>query len=53
MQPALAACGYKAGDFPVSELLSKEVLALPIFAELTEEEIVTVAGLIREFYGRA
>ena len=53
LQPALARYGYKAGDFPVSEQLSKEVLALPIFAELTEEEIATVAGLIREFYGRA
>ncbi len=52
LQPALAAYGYKAGDFPVSEQLSKEVLALPIFAELTEDEIATVAGLIREFYGR-
>ena len=53
LQPALAAFGYKAGDFPVSEQLSKEVLALPIFAELTAEEIATVAGVIREFYGRA
>jgi dTDP-4-amino-4,6-dideoxygalactose transaminase len=53
LQPALASCGYKAGDFPVSEELAKEVLALPIFAELTGEEITTVAGLIREFYGRA
>jgi dTDP-4-amino-4,6-dideoxygalactose transaminase len=53
LQPALAAYGYKAGDFPVSEQLSKEVLALPIFAELTDEEIATVSGLIREFYGRA
>jgi len=52
LQPALAAYGYRAGDFPASEQLSKEVLALPIFAELTEEEIATVAGLIREFYGR-
>jgi dTDP-4-amino-4,6-dideoxygalactose transaminase len=53
LQPALAAYGHKAGDFPVSEQLSREVLALPIFAELSEEEIATVAGLIREFYGRA
>ncbi|MEY2394838.1 MAG: hypothetical protein QOF94_1183 [Acidobacteriaceae bacterium] len=53
LQPALASYGYKAGDFPVSEELAKEVLALPIFAELTGEEITTVAGLIREFYGRA
>jgi dTDP-4-amino-4,6-dideoxygalactose transaminase len=52
LQPALAAYGHKAGDFPVSEQLSKEVLAVPIFAELTEEEIGTVTGLIREFYGR-
>ncbi len=52
LQPALASYGYKAGDFPVSEQLAKEVLALPIFAELTEDEITTVAGLIREFYQR-
>jgi dTDP-4-amino-4,6-dideoxygalactose transaminase len=53
LQPALASYGHKAGDFPVSEQLAKEVLALPIFAELTGEEITAVAGLIREFYGRA
>jgi dTDP-4-amino-4,6-dideoxygalactose transaminase len=50
LQPALAGYGYQAGDFPVSEQLAREVLALPIFAELTENEIATVAGLIREFY---
>jgi dTDP-4-amino-4,6-dideoxygalactose transaminase len=50
LQPALAGFGYHAGDFPVSEQLSREVLALPIFAELTENEIGAVAGLIREFY---
>lgn len=53
LQPALAGFGYRAGDFPVSEQLSREVLALPIFAELTENEIGAVAGLIREFYGGA
>ena len=52
LQPALASYGYKTGAFPVSEQLAKEVLALPIFAELTEDEIATVAGLIREFYQR-
>ena len=53
LQPALASYGYQAGDFPVSERLSHEVLALPIFAELTEDEINAVAGLIREFYRAA
>jgi dTDP-4-amino-4,6-dideoxygalactose transaminase len=53
LQPALASYGYRVGDFPVSERLAGEVLALPIFAELTENEIRAVAGLIREFYRTA
>ena len=48
LQTALPAYGHKVGDFPVIE-----VLALPIFAGLAEEEIATVAGLIGEFYRRA
>jgi dTDP-4-amino-4,6-dideoxygalactose transaminase len=47
LQPALETLGFKEGDFPVSEQLSKETLALPIFAEATEEEIRTVAELIQ------
>lgn len=46
LQPALEHLGFKEGDFPVSEQLSKETLALPIFAELAEEEIRAVAELI-------
>ena len=49
LQPALGSLGFKEGDFPVSEQLSKETLALPIFAEATEEEIRTVAELIVSF----
>jgi dTDP-4-amino-4,6-dideoxygalactose transaminase len=49
LQPALKNLGYKEGDFPVSEQLSKETLALPIFAEATEEEIRAVADLIVAF----
>lgn len=51
LQPALKSLGFKEGDFPVSEQLSKETLALPIFAEATEEEIRTVAELIVSFLG--
>lgn len=46
LQPALEHLGFKEGDFPVSEQLSKETLALPIFAELSEEEIRAVSELI-------
>jgi dTDP-4-amino-4,6-dideoxygalactose transaminase len=49
LQPALEGLGFKEGDLPVSEQLSKETLALPIFAEATEEEIKAVAELIIAF----
>jgi dTDP-4-amino-4,6-dideoxygalactose transaminase len=49
LQPALKELGFKEGDFPVSEQLSKETLALPIFAEASEEEIRAVAELIASF----
>jgi dTDP-4-amino-4,6-dideoxygalactose transaminase len=50
LQPALASLGFKEGDFPASEQLSKETLALPIFAEATEDEIRSVAELITSFH---
>jgi dTDP-4-amino-4,6-dideoxygalactose transaminase len=52
LQPALENLGFQEGDFPVSEQLSRETLALPIFAEATEEEIRTVAELIVAFSGK-
>ena len=51
LQPALESYGFKEGDFPVSERLSNETLALPIFAEATEEEIRAVAEAIVSFRG--
>jgi len=42
--------GYKAGDFPVSERVSHEILALPIQPELTAQDIEQVCGCIQEFY---
>jgi len=42
--------GYKKGDFPVSEKLCETVLALPMFPELTQDEVSFVCESIKEFY---
>ena len=49
LQPAYAYLGYREGDFPIAERAAREVLSLPIYEELTEEQIQYVAGLVRQF----
>jgi dTDP-4-amino-4,6-dideoxygalactose transaminase len=49
MQEALKCLGYSEGDFPEAERAAHEVLALPIFAELREDEQQTVVNAIAEF----
>jgi dTDP-4-amino-4,6-dideoxygalactose transaminase len=51
LQPCFAYLGYKKGDFPVAEKLTEEVLALPMFPELTPGEQERVADAMAEFYG--
>ena len=48
LQPALKFLGYKQGDFPVAEKTAKEILSLPMFPELSEEQIKYVAEAIKE-----
>ena len=47
LQVAYADLGYTRGDFPASERAAGDVLSLPMFPELTEEQIQTVAASVR------
>jgi dTDP-4-amino-4,6-dideoxygalactose transaminase len=50
VQECFAELGYKKGNFPVSEQIADTTIALPIFPELTEEQITFVTEKIAEFY---
>jgi len=49
LQPAYAFLGLGKGSFPVAEQIAKELLSLPMYPELTNEQIAYVALMIRRF----
>lgn len=49
LQPALFYLGYKEGDFPVAENQAKEILSIPMFPELTEENQDRIIKAIESF----
>ncbi len=49
LQPALASAGGRPGDLPISERLSREVLCLPLYAELDPTDVDLVAGEVKAF----
>ena len=53
LQQCFAYLGYQAGQLPESERAAREVLALPVFPELSPAQIDYVAGTIERFYTAA
>ena len=52
LQPCIRHLGYDRSDFPVAEHAAGAVLSLPIYPELTDEQVRFVATNICEFSGR-
>jgi dTDP-4-amino-4,6-dideoxygalactose transaminase len=49
LQKAYAHRGFRKGDFPVSERTASRLLSLPMFAELSREQIEYVVECIKEY----
>jgi dTDP-4-amino-4,6-dideoxygalactose transaminase len=52
LQPAFASLGGRPGAFPVAEAAANEILSLPLYPEMTEDQVRTVAAAVRELAGR-
>ncbi|MGE5305715.1 MAG: DegT/DnrJ/EryC1/StrS family aminotransferase [Alphaproteobacteria bacterium] len=52
LQTCFAELGYKTGDFPQAELAAKQVLALPLYPELSPAQQEAVVGTIKKFFDR-
>lgn len=50
LQKCYASLGYKKGDFPVGEAAAEKVLSLPIYPELTREQLREVCESVEAFY---
>jgi dTDP-4-amino-4,6-dideoxygalactose transaminase len=52
LAPAYSQLGFRVGAFPVAERLAAEVLSLPLFPGITEQQQTAVASAVREYFQR-
>ncbi|OQY39675.1 MAG: transcriptional regulator [Candidatus Cloacimonetes bacterium 4572_65] len=52
IQECFESLGYKVGDLPISEMIAKKALSIPIYSELPEDEQLFVIEKIKEFYSK-
>ncbi len=50
LQPAFSYLGYREGSLPCAESAAREVVSLPIYPELTEDQQRRIAGALADFY---
>jgi len=50
LQKAYQHLGHVRGDFPVSETVARECLSLPIFAEMSDDQVEYVASAVKSFF---
>ena len=53
LQASMQYLGYNKGDLPVTERIAGEILSLPMYADLTDEEVEYVADAIQKFHRTA
>ncbi|CAN5121520.1 DegT/DnrJ/EryC1/StrS family aminotransferase [soil metagenome] len=49
LQQAATFLGYRKGDLQVTEMVAREVLSLPMYPELSDDQVETVAGAVRAY----
>lgn len=50
LQPAFKSLGFRAGDFPVAEKICRHAISLPIFPEMTEEQLMFVCSTVLKLF---
>jgi dTDP-4-amino-4,6-dideoxygalactose transaminase len=51
LQKAMGNLGYKPGDMPVTEKTVEKILSLPMYPEMTDDQINAVVDALKSFYG--
>jgi dTDP-4-amino-4,6-dideoxygalactose transaminase len=47
---AYASLGHRRGAFPVAELLAKQVLTLPLYPGISEQQLAQVTDVVRDYF---
>ena len=50
-QPCYKDLGYSGGSFPVAEEMTEKILSLPVYPELSDEQVEYIVSTVKEFYG--